>query len=188
MHCVPDSLTEVLAAMLSRTGHIIVFAESCTAGLVAASLGRVAGVSEVLAGSAVVYQLATKSAWLQVPASLLENPGPVSQVVSEHMARGALQITPHATMAASVTGHLGPGAPAELDGVVWATVAVRRDDRIDIQSRSFTLHPPKRLISAEADGHLRVRHWRQVQAAQVVLEFCLQTLGGETLESAGGVS
>ena len=116
-----------LVSLLANRKLQIVLAESCTAGLAAATLGRIAGISQWLVGSAVVYQLKTKEAWLGVSAESLLDPGPVSQLVSEQMARGALMETPHATVAASVTGHLGPDAPPGEDGTAWATFAMRRD-------------------------------------------------------------
>ena len=167
-----DALSAALAAKLVSTGHNIVFAESCTAGLIAACLARIAGVSEVLAGSAVVYQLATKSKWLNVDPALLEDPGPVSQVVSEQMARGVLQITPHATIAASVTGHLGPNAPDGLDGTAWSTIAMQIGGDVITQSRMLNLQAATSTSSATADDGLSLRHARQTEAAGKVLEFC----------------
>ncbi len=49
-----DAVVAELHTELQRTGHVIVFAESCTAGMIAATLGRIPGISEWLAGSAVV--------------------------------------------------------------------------------------------------------------------------------------
>lgn len=117
-----------LVGTLRQTGRRIVFAESCTAGLIAATLARIPGVSEHLCGSAVVYRNATKTAWLGVSADDLadESIGPVSEPVAAAMAIGVLARTPEADLAASVTGHLGPDAPAELDGVIYVGVA-RRD-------------------------------------------------------------
>lgn len=183
--CFSDELAAILAARLLRNGQKIVFAESCTAGLISASLARIAGVSEALAGSAVVYQLATKSAWLGVSDAALETPGPVSQIVSEQMARGVLQKTPHATMAASITGHLGPRAPLELDGIAWSTVALRRGSDISLESRRFALHfSDSRPATGEdlpnsttvVEDELKLRHWRQFRAAELVLNFCIDVL------------
>ncbi|MEQ9406911.1 MAG: CinA family protein [Fuerstiella sp.] len=180
----------VLHRELRRGGHCIVFAESCTAGLIAATLGRIPGISEWLAGSAVVYQLSTKACWLNVDEAALKDPGPVSQVVSEQMAIGVLKKTPHATIAASVTGHLGPEAPEELDGVAWTSVALRRDKSISVMSCRLQLDEqvPAEVVHSDSvtDAGLERRHRRQRQAVRCVLEFCVACLReqGETAESA----
>ncbi len=102
----------------------IVFAESCTAGLLAATLGQVPGISESLCGSAVTYRNATKAGWLGVDTKLLDDPAitAVSDPVARQMARGVLQMTPEADLAVSVTGHLGPDAPAGQDGLVFVGI------------------------------------------------------------------
>ena len=114
-----------LARQLKAVGRKIVFAESCTGGLVCGSLTRIAGISEHHCGGVVVYRNNTKSEYLGIPRNLLVDPGPVSSEVAELMALGVLQKTPEADVAVSVTGHLGPDAPPQLDGVVFVAVAMR---------------------------------------------------------------
>lgn len=72
-----------------------------------------------------VYQIATKAEWLRVPKPLLQNPGPVSREVASKMVEGVLAATPHANIAAAVTGHLGPGSPHGQDGLVYISFARR---------------------------------------------------------------
>ncbi|MEL6312088.1 MAG: nicotinamide-nucleotide amidohydrolase family protein [Pseudomonadota bacterium] len=120
-----DSKAQQVAAVLAQAEEQLVLAESCTAGVVAATLAQVPGASRWLAGSMVVYQEATKSAWLGVDRETLEQVTAVSAPVAHQMVSGALQQTPHATLAAAVTGHLGPNAPAELDGVVFIATCRR---------------------------------------------------------------
>lgn len=178
-----ETLARQLASLLHHTSHRIVFAESCTAGLVAAQLARIPGVSEVLAGSAVVYQLATKMQWLQVPEQVLRDHGAVSREVAEQMAQGVLRITDHATMAASITGHLGPGAPAALDGVAWCTVAFRSaGNEIHTDSRKLVLNPRN---DGKADA-VAVRHARQADAASKVMSCCIQRLEAEDSKQKTG--
>ncbi len=116
-------VSELLKAKHSR----IVFAESCTSGLLAASLGRIPGISEVLCGSAVTYRNATKTGWLGVESELLEDPRvtAVSDPVARQMAAGVLQMTLEANLAVSVTGHLGPDAPADKDGLAFVGILQR---------------------------------------------------------------
>ncbi len=121
---IADSARRV-AKLLAVGGHKVVFAESCTGGLVSGALTRVPGISEFHCGGVVVYRNATKTQYLGIPQSLLDDKGPVSPEVAEQMALRVLEKTPEATIAASVTGHLGPGAPAALDGRVFVGI-VRR--------------------------------------------------------------
>jgi nicotinamide-nucleotide amidase len=123
-----------VAALLKQKSFKVVFAESCTAGLVAASLARVPGISEHHCGGMVVYRNATKEAYLGIPARLLKNPGPVSEAVAREMATRVLQLTPEADISAAVTGHLGPDAPADLDGVVYIGIATRRTSTSKLMS------------------------------------------------------
>lgn len=113
-----------VARMLKSSNQRVVFAESCTAGLASAQLATVAGISEHHCGSLVPYRNRSKRDWLSVPAKLLQDPGPVSEIVASKMAEGALKQTREANIAVSVTGHLGPDAPKRLDGLVFIGVAV----------------------------------------------------------------
>ncbi len=112
---------------LRDTGNRLALAESCTSGLAAAELGRIPGISEFFCGSQVVYQTESKTAWLGIdPIGLTEaEKGPVSRWASEQLTLALLQHTPRATVAAAVTGHLGPGAPPELDGDVFLSLRFR---------------------------------------------------------------
>ena len=168
-----------LAESLERTGDRLVLAESCTAGLVAASLARIPGISQRLTGSAVVYQEVTKTQWLHISPETLQSDGVVSAAVAEQMAHGALNRTPHATLAASVTGHLGPDAPSDLDGVVWSAVAVREDGAIRCTVRQLPVDG--NASPDETDIHRR--HRRQIEAARQLMLFCQQRVECITDES-----
>lgn len=158
----PDALVDAaraLADALQRHQARIVFAESCTAGLVSASLAIVPGISRWLCGSAVTYQEATKRRWLDVRPQDLKEFTAVSEQVARSMAGGVLAITPHADCAVSVTGHLGPDAPPDLDAVVFVGTAIRHRD-----GRRIELGQPKRFLLMASD-----RPSRQVEAAILVL-------------------
>jgi nicotinamide-nucleotide amidase len=167
----------LLRDLLRKHSQRIVFAESCTAGLIAASLGRLPGISEWLAGSAVVYQLETKAEWLSVDQQALVDPGPVSRIVSDQMARGVLEMTPHATVSASVTGHLGPDAPQDQDGVAWSSVAIRTVDTATVVSRKLQLDEGLQAEIARHDP-MQLRQLRQINAVRQVLQFCTDELSG----------
>lgn len=114
-----------VARVLAERELRVVFAESCTAGLVSATLSEVAGISQWHCGSAVTYRDDTKSKWLGVKPSTLRRHSAVSETVARQMAVNVLGTTPEAHVSAAVTGHLGPEAPAGLDGVIFVAVARR---------------------------------------------------------------
>ncbi len=146
---------------LKDRGWRIVFAESCTAGLVAATLAKIPGVSEFLCGSAVTYREQTKQLWLGVDQTALDQYTAVSSQVTAAMAESVLEKTPEATIGVAVTGHLGPDAPEELDGIVFVSTAARGGQQT--QTRRI------RLNSTDRES-------RQREAAQAVLETTLQRL------------
>ncbi len=119
---------EQLARCLAEGDKRIVFAESCTAGLASATLAAVPGISQWHCGSAVTYREQTKIDWLGVSASQIAESGVVSAPIAQQMACGVLERTVEADLAAAVTGHLGPDAPAELDGVVFIAVTGRNSE------------------------------------------------------------
>tara|TARA_R110002020_G_scaffold50773_1_gene143554 strand:+ start:234 stop:758 length:525 start_codon:yes stop_codon:yes gene_type:complete len=121
-----DKVAREVADSLKSQNLNIVFAESCTCGLLAATLGKIPGISQNFCGSAVTYQNDTKANWLGISHQILETPGPVSEIVARLMAENVLKKTPHADVAVSVTGHLGPDAEKKLDGVVYVGIGYRK--------------------------------------------------------------
>jgi nicotinamide-nucleotide amidase len=99
--------TEVVGTC-TRLRLKIATAESCTGGLIAATLTEVAGSSLVLDRGLVTYSNAAKIDLLAVPAGLIERDGAVSESVARAMAEGALARS-GADLAVSVTGIAGPG-------------------------------------------------------------------------------
>lgn len=125
--------------MLRETSTQLVLAESCTGGLVAASLTGVPGISQFLCGSFVVYQTDCKHEWLGVDKNLLARSGPVCRKVAEQLAVGALAKTKQATLAATITGHLGPDAPRGMDGLVFIGTARRAGKKVTTNVQRIVL-------------------------------------------------
>ena len=156
---------EKLARRLAETRMRIVFAESCTGGLASASLAAVPGISQWHCGSAVTYRERTKIDWLGVSADDIAEKGVVSAAVARQMARGALERTSEAGMAAAITGHLGPGAPPEQDGLVFVAVATRESNRvISSRTRSHHLHAVSRRDRQDEAATLLLQHAWQCAA------------------------
>ncbi len=154
-----------LAQELRRAGRHLVLAESCTGGLASATLAGIAGISQWHCGSAVTYRERTKSDWLGVSPDLIQDQGVVSDGVARAMAQGVLTRTPEADLAAAITGHLGPDAPAGLDGVVYVAVASRQQ-QVNVAAWRHELQTS-------------TRHERQAEAAALLLHHARRALHGE---------
>jgi nicotinamide-nucleotide amidase len=115
----------------------IATAESCTGGLVAATLTEIPGSSDVVERGFVTYSNAAKEAMLGVPAATLERFGAVSRETAEAMAKGALAHSP-ASLAVAITGIAGPGGgtPGKPVGLVHFGAAAR-DGRLLHQECKF---------------------------------------------------
>jgi nicotinamide-nucleotide amidase len=171
-----------LADQLRRKNVRIVFAESCTAGLVSAALATVPGISAWLCGSAVTYQDETKAGWLGVAPDELEEFTAVSAEVATSMARGVLKMTPKADLAVSVTGHLGPGSPPDSDGVIFIGTAFQGAQWEASQHTADTADGSSPLITQQLQPpsrqqlNARDRPSRQLEAAIAVLNAAVQRL------------
>jgi nicotinamide-nucleotide amidase len=99
-------------------------AESCTGGLIAATLTAIAGSSDVVLGGFVTYANSAKTEMVGVPAGIIEAVGAVSEAVARRMAAGAQHRT-HADVAIAVTGIAGPGGGSadKPVGLVWFGLA-----------------------------------------------------------------
>jgi nicotinamide-nucleotide amidase len=111
-------------------GVTLVTAESCTGGLLAATLTAISGASDAFERGFVTYSNASKSEMLGVPGWLIERHGAVSEDVARAMAGGALTHS-QANLAVAVTGIAGPtgGSPEKPVGLVHFA-AGRRDSEI----------------------------------------------------------
>ncbi len=171
------ALAREILPLLEQTQRRIVCAESCTAGLVSAVLAGIPGASQWLCGSAVVYRNETKTAWLGVSRELLDDPdrGDVCEETALRMAEGVLAATPEASVSVSVTGHLGPGAPEGLDGVIyigWAERARPGASPRVARCQRVQLLTPGPLNCDDIPRRVS----RQADAAQRVLQVIQETL------------
>jgi nicotinamide-nucleotide amidase len=117
--------SELLAA-LRRRKLTLATAESCTGGLIAASLTEIAGSSDIVDRGFVTYSNEAKTELLGVPAPLIAAHGAVSEAVARAMAEGALAAS-KADLAVAVTGIAGPGGatPTKPVGLVHLALARR---------------------------------------------------------------
>ena len=124
------SLEETLVDFLSSNELKIATAESCTGGLVSASIVSVPGASNVFYEGVVTYSNEAKMERLNVSPDTLEEFGAVSEQTAMEMAKGLLSET--VDVAVSTTGIAGPGG-ATWDkpvGLVYIGVAYRGEKPI----------------------------------------------------------
>lgn len=131
------SLAVATFQALRERNLTVALAESCTAGLIAALLGAVPGVSACLIESAVVYANEAKVRACGVREETLKAHGAVSPETAREMAEG-IRARSGADIALSVTGIAGPdgGTPEKPVGLVHFAIATARETRTE--ERRFT--------------------------------------------------
>ena len=119
---IPDRLlaeAEMLLAACRAKGVKLATVESCTGGLIAATLTAIAGSTDVVDRGFVTYTNDSKHDLVGVPMALIAEHGVVSQAVAAAMAEGGITHS-RASMAVAVTGIAGPagGSGAKPVGLV----------------------------------------------------------------------
>jgi nicotinamide-nucleotide amidase len=122
-------LTEAARALLDlcrRKGFKLAAAESCTGGLLAATLTEIPGSSDVFERGFVTYSNEAKQAMLGIAPTTLAGHGAVSRETAEAMATGVLAHAP-VDLAVSITGIAGPGGavPGKPVGLIYLAAAAR---------------------------------------------------------------
>jgi nicotinamide-nucleotide amidase len=138
----------------------IAAAESCTGGLVAATLTEIAGSSDVFERGFVTYSNEAKQAMLGVPAATLASHGAVSRETALAMAQGALARAP-VELAVSITGIAGPGGAVagKPVGLVHFAAAARSGALIHRECRYGDI------------GRAQVRHASVIEALAMLNEL-----------------
>jgi nicotinamide-nucleotide amidase len=118
-----SSMEEVIAGLLTLNKATISAAESCTGGLLAQRLTSIAGSSSYFLGSVVCYSNELKSAWVNVPAELIQSKGAVSSEVAVALAEG-IRRSVGSTLGVGITGIAGPGGGSDEKPVGTVHVAL----------------------------------------------------------------
>jgi nicotinamide-nucleotide amidase len=121
-------ITRELARVLIKNHWHLSAAESCTGGMVAASITDLAGSSEWFERGYVTYSNQSKSEDIDVSQNLIEQHGAVSDQVARAMALGAKQNS-GSDLSLSITGIAGPtgGSPEKPIGTVCFAWALAND-------------------------------------------------------------
>ncbi len=118
-----DTLSSVIIKLLKDRNESIVFAESCTGGLLSSSITSEAGASAIFKGGIVAYSNEIKQNLLSVPKSFLDTHGAVSEEVAEKMAIGVKDKL-NADWAIAISGIAGPKGGSEMKpvGLVYISI------------------------------------------------------------------
>ena len=148
--CLGDrTIAEVIFREVRNLNKTIAVAESCTGGLLSSSFTEIPGISKVFHGGAVCYHNDAKVQMLDVPESMIEQHGAVSEEVAIAMATGACEKY-GADYGLSVTGFAGPTGGTQVLPVgsiylgyaspvgVWAKKIQLRGDRASNRRRAAT--------------------------------------------------
>jgi nicotinamide-nucleotide amidase len=117
-------MEEVVGQALRREKATLATAESCTGGLVAEQITRIAGASDYFDRGFVTYSNQAKMDLLGVGEDLLRSHGAVSEPCARAMAEGA-RARAGTTYAVAITGIAGPGGgtPEKPVGLVYVAIA-----------------------------------------------------------------
>lgn len=158
----PDPMGELaqyFVEHMKSLGLVFATAESCTGGLIAATVTDVPGSSAVLDRGFVTYSNDAKAEMVDVDPSVIERQGAVSDAVASAMAEGALEKS-NAHVAVAVTGVAGPDGGTDLKpvGLVWFACACEGRPTL-VTSHTF-----------ENRGRDYIRHQTVMFALQMALQ------------------
>jgi nicotinamide-nucleotide amidase len=126
-----DDIIATMAKTLIAKGWRLSTAESCTGGLVSASITALAGSSEWFERGYITYSNQAKSEDIDVSQNLIEQYGAVSDQVARAMALGTKQNS-GSDIALSITGIAGPtgGSPEKPVGTVCFAWVLANDQMV----------------------------------------------------------
>jgi competence/damage-inducible protein CinA-like protein len=127
-----ESLEQIVGYYLQMRDSTLAVAESCTGGLLADRITSISGSSRYFLGGAVVYSNELKTAFADVPKSLLDKHGAVSREVASALAEG-IRRRCKATFGVGITGVAGPSGGSEQKpvGLVYHALASERETQVE---------------------------------------------------------
>jgi nicotinamide-nucleotide amidase len=142
-----SSLEIVIANELLKQNATIAAAESCTGGLFAERLTRIAGSSAYFLGGAVCYSNEMKTAWADVPAEMIAAKGAVSAEVAIALASG-IRRRVGSTLGVGITGIAGPGGGSEEKPV--GTVHIAIANAAGVRERAVRFPGDREMVRLQA--------------------------------------
>jgi len=127
-----ESLEQIVGYFMQMRNSTLAVAESCTGGLLADRITSISGSSRYFLGGAIVYSNELKTAFADVPKSLLNKHGAVSREVAVAMAEG-IRKRCKATFGIGITGVAGPSGGSEEKpvGLVYHALASERETQVE---------------------------------------------------------
>ena len=140
-------LEAVVAELLCSRRLTIATAESCSGGLLSSRLTDIPGSSAYMQQGVVCYTNESKTQWLSVPATLIEEHGAVSEPVAKAMAAG-IRAKAAADIGVGITGIAGPGGgtPEKPVGTVAIAVTTPLAERV----RTFQFFGGRDLVKFQS--------------------------------------
>ena len=119
-----DTLPGILIKELAKRKETIVFAESCTGGLLSSSITSISGSSQVFKGSIVSYSNELKNSLLNISEEKLTKYGAVSEEICEDMAINVKEKL-GADWSIAISGIAGPngGSKEKPIGLVYISIS-----------------------------------------------------------------
>ena len=119
-----DNLSSVLIKELIKRKESLVFAESCSGGLLSSSITAIPGSSQVFKGSIISYSNDLKQSLLNIPENLIKKFGAVSEEVAETMAINAKEKL-NSDWSIAISGIAGPsgGNKEKPVGLIYISIA-----------------------------------------------------------------
>lgn len=137
-----ETLINIISQELLSRGMTIGTAESCTAGLIGASLASINGASKYYRGSIVSYATDLKTKLLNVTENCIRENDVVSAQVAQSMALGGLYAL-DVDMCIAITGYAGKTGGSEKSprGTVWICSAkFNEKKRVDFKYRMIIVN------------------------------------------------
>lgn len=136
-----EELVKTIAEELLKKGITIGTAESCTAGLIGASLASISGASKYYKGSIVSYATELKTKLLDVSENCIRDNDVVSAQVAQAMALGGLYKL-DVDMCVAITGYAGETGGSEKSprGTIWICSAKYDASRVDFKYRMLIVN------------------------------------------------
>ncbi|MEW9121872.1 MAG: competence/damage-inducible protein A [Thermotaleaceae bacterium] len=138
-----EELVEVVAKMLNEKKLSIAFAESCTGGLLAATIASIPGISKSFHAGYVTYSNEAKIKDLGVSKETLDEYGAVSEETAGEMVSGLKRKT-NADICIAITGIAGPDGGTEEKPVGLVFIGLQYGEQISIHQVN-TYGPRQRI-------------------------------------------
>lgn len=152
-----EPIEMVVGNLLKLNKQTVATAESCTGGYIGHLLSKHAGSSQFYTGGIISYDNRIKTSYLDVPTSILQTVGAVSQEAVEQMAK-AVREQMNTDYAVSVSGIMGPSGQTDEKplGMVWIGVANKEKVYSKVLYLKFDRHRNIEATANQAINLLRL--------------------------------